>query len=112
MVPSHAHTHSRSIVLGIANEVGDRLGAINDAYRHDVSLLMLPALPTEAGRALQDVRHAARHTRLHVLLGTEILIDSMGSVLNTPPFETPFGQISTTRRQTASGIHYVTLTCV
>lgn len=101
---------SHSIVLGIGDEAGDHLSAIDDAYRHDASLLVLPALPTEVPEALNEVRHAARHARLHVLLGTEMLVDSMGSVLDEPPFQTPFGHVSTSSRQTAGGIRYVTLT--
>lgn len=107
------HAGARSIVVGIADDLGDHLSAINDAYRHDASLLVLPAVLNGACDSVDTVRHAARHARLHVLFGTEVLVDSMGSVLDEPPFETPFGRISTTpRRSAGGGIRYITLTCV
>lgn len=109
MVLSHAH--DRNFVVGIGDDAGDHLSAINDAYQYDASLLVLPALLGETDESLNNVRHAARHARLHVLLGANLLIDSMGSLLDEPPFETPFGRISTTPRQSAGGICYVTFTC-
>ena len=108
-----AHTQTGSIVLGIADaldNVDDHVTAITEAYRHDANLLVLPASSGSIDDSMSALRHAARHARLHVLLGTDVLIDSMGTLLDVPPFETPFGRISTTTRQSAGGVRYITLT--